>query len=461
MKIPFPIQKSAASVLTTGLKFRRAALDASETGVGKTIVACEVVREMGLPFGVICPKAVIPAWNKELAEAGLKPLFVINYDMFKRGYPPYLSRNTKTVKVEKEVNGVKTRESVKVNAKTVTFTVPPGMLLVWDEVHNARGPWTINANMLVAAKDKGLHNLMLSATPFEGPQQMRSIGYALHLHTLFTHTLQPGSKSWEAWMRECGCRPGHFKGTWLPPSKEDLAKLHDTLYNSAVPYAVKLRTTDLPDYFRKNHVYPKSIDFGDDGQIAAYYSRAGIDPEVLAEYVETGDESKLPEGSLTRLLRARQQAEYAKVETFVAMAGSLIEEGKRVAIFVNFDDSVDRIVRDLSTVCTVSVVRGGQTVDERQKNIDAFQDGRARVIVLNAAAGGTGVSLHDTVGDAPRVTLISPSFSLVIFKQVLGRAYRNGMQSDVTQVILLAADTVEEKVYWALKHKLDALETLH
>ena len=76
-------------------------------------------------------------------------------------------------------------------------------------------------------------------------------------------------------------------------------------------------------------------------------------------------------------------------------------------------------------------------------------------------AGGTGLSLHDTQGKHPRVSLISPSFSAKNHLQVLGRIHRNGAKSDALQKILVAADSVEEKVMQSIDKKIKNLRALH
>jgi hypothetical protein len=89
-----------------------------------------------------------------------------------------------------------------------------------------------------------------------------------------------------------------------------------------------------------------------------------------------------------------------------------------------------------------------------------FQSDEARVVVANIAAGGAGVSLHDVNGNHPRVSLISPSFSVVEYVQTLGRIYRNGMKTPALQKILIAADTIETSVVKALKKKTDRMMNL-
>lgn len=441
-KTLFPVQQDAAATIEASLRTYRAALDASETGVGKTLVACNVARNLGIPFGIICTKSVVPDWERELANEGLKPLFVINYEMLKRGREGIIVRKGKSLK----------------------WVLPGPVLLIWDEVQHCRSPFTLNSKMLMASKDNGYWNLMMSATPFEGPQHMRAIGYALGMHTLFQSTMG-GGKSWESWMRELGCTQDFWKA-WQPPPPSRLQDLHKSLYakDGGIPKAVKLHTSDLPERFRSNHVIPRHVDFGDNATIEAYYKTVGVPEETLLEYVETGDSSLLPEEAITQLLRARQQAELAKLETIAQMATSIAAEGKKVVVFLNFNRSIDDLSELLAKAGFVCpAIRGGQTGRERDLIISQFQNARQTtgILLVNAAAGGTGISLHDTAGNVPRVSIISPSFSATVFKQVLGRIYRNGMLSDATQLVLLASGTIEERVYAVVRSKITALETIH
>ena len=85
-------------------------------------------------------------------------------------------------------------------------------------------------------------------------------------------------------------------------------------------------------------------------------------------------------------------------------------------------------------------IRGGQKVDDRQDIIDAFQRDEEHVLVINTAAGGTGISLHDINGNRQRISLISPTFNVKDHLQALGRIHRNGAKSDAIQKILVASD---------------------
>ena len=104
---------------------------------------------------------------------------------------------------------------------------------------------------------------------------------------------------------------------------------------------------------------------------------------------------------------------------------------------------------------------GGQSAADREQVITDFQTDRCRVVVANAAAGGVGVSLHDVNGTFPRMSLISPSFDIKEYVQMLGRIHRNGAKSPALQRVLVASGTVEEYVMKTLERKRQSLNVLH
>ena len=69
--------------------------------------------------------------------------------------------------------------------------------------------------------------------------------------------------------------------------------------------------------------------------------------------------------------------------------------------------------------------------------------------------------MHDTEGDHPRVSLISPTFSAIDLKQALGRVHRADGASKSIQKIVFAADTVEDKVCLAVRRKLNNIDLIN
>ena len=57
-------------------------------------------------------------------------------------------------------------------------------------------------------------------------------------------------------------------------------------------------------------------------------------------------------------------------------------------------------------------------------------------MIANIRAGGVGISLHDTIGNFGRVSLISPTWSSIELKQALGRIDRAGARTPCIQRIV-------------------------
>jgi SNF2 family DNA or RNA helicase len=212
----------------------------------------------------------------------------------------------------------------------------------------------------------------------------------------------------------------------------------------------------MAEWFPENQIITESLDFGDNGRIRQVYREMEAEFAALHEARRTD----VP-NDLTITLRARQEAELLKVPVIYSMIEDSLDEGKSVVVFLNFTAGLEA-VRDkwqaAGGVC--GMVGGGVHERDRDKWVDAFQADRLRVLLVNSAAGGAGLSLHDLHGNFPRVALISPDWNEKTFEQVLGRIFRAGGRSPALQKILVAADTVEERVVKNMRRKLANLSTL-
>jgi superfamily II DNA or RNA helicase len=428
MKQLFEAQQKSCDTLVNSLRQYGAALDASLTGTGKTVVACSVAKAMGTPVAVVCPKIVIPHWRRELAEFGIEPVFVLNYEKLRRGNTDYVSKAGK---------------------KMFRWRVAPDTLVVFDEVHNCKGAWTQNSQLLVAARQAGLRTLLLSATACQDPTEMRAIGYALGLHSL--NKPEGSLKSWFGWMLQHRCWKDPWQN-WKAGPVSELKRIRDAIYTAK---GVRLTPDDLPSAFADNHIITEPLEFGSLRDIAAFYKQSGITPDI----VESTLEGRSPEPFvLVEILRARQLAEAAKVPDMATLIRDAVEEGYSAAVFVNFVDTVGALKREFPEA---AIIVGGQPSAEREAEVQRFQTNRAKIIIANIAAGGVGVSLHDEHGGHPRMSFISPTFNVKDYIQTLGRIHRNGAKSPSTQRVLVAANTIEEKIVEVLERKRLSLDTLH
>ena len=429
MKALYPKQGTAADFFINALSNGKSTIDTSSVGTGKTVVASHISKELGRPVAVICPKAVIPSWERELEEFGVKPLFVLNYEKIRTGNTEFMTKRGK---------------------KIMTWHLPEDTIILMDEIHKAKGPYTQNAQLLISLITQKFLVHGMSATACEDPTEMRAIGYMLGLHSL-NKSVSP-KRSWYSWMLSNGCLQDQWK-TWKLASRKKLKAVKESIYGIT---GFKLTIEDFPDSFRDNRVFVEPIQFNAPNKIIKAYEDLGVTPDIVQQFIEHGSVEN-SDFDIVNILRARMLAESYKVLDLADMATDLYHQGNSVVIFVNFKETIDTLCQKLDC----GRIDGGQTAQERQKEIDDFQSDKRRILAVNTAAGGTGLSLHDVKGKHPRVSLISPSFSAKNHLQVLGRIHRNGAKSDAVQKILVAAGSIEENVMKAIERKLKNLEILH
>lgn len=426
-----PWQVPAVARLVASIQKHGAAIDGSDTGVGKTYSAVAVARELGMRVAVVCPKAVISPWIKIIKKHfGMTPEFVLNYESVKSGKYKNIG---KWVKVSK----ISTRERFE-------WTVHKNTLIIFDESHRLKGLNTQNSEIAIAAKQQGYRILCCSATNAINPLELKAVGFILGLYK---------RGKWTAYLRENDCDQGRF-GWQFNGDKSVLAKLHGDLF---LERGIRLKREDIPG-FPECEIIAEAydIDESSESDIKKIYSEMDRELEMLRIKSKNTAEYKI--NAMVVQLRARQQAELLKVPLFVDMAEEAIADGMSVAIFVNFTETINALSKRLNTKC---IVWGENKGDERDKNIESFQSDKSRVIIVNVKAGGAGLSLHDLNGTYARMALISPTPSAVDLRQVLGRCWRDGAKSKAIQKVVFVANTAEEETCERVKEKLENLDVIN
>jgi hypothetical protein len=488
--------KDACGMLAS-LRLNGAALNAGDTGTGKTYSIMAVGRQIGVAPVVICPKAVIPSWIRVAEFLGGK-CYPINYESLTRGdnefgklwspdgMPAMRAAVRKLAeemdeykRVEMILMGVTLLEgpsehvlaylrltyshgwyAAKSQQLTIAkdtlkqanaarkFTWAEGIpLIIFDEGHRCCAQKSLNSKALYAAKRQGIPVIVASATAARDPLQMYALGYALGLHK--------GVNFWQ-WARRYGCEPGEHGGLIFRGGQPALIRLHQEIFPTR---GVRITREQIPD-FPETQITAELYELPEQDQLDALYKDVEEQLKILDGKMSRDRDLEHP---LTLLLRARQRIELLKVPLFVELAQDAMAEGMNVAIFVNFDETLREICERLETSCKIDGSQTGAAgTAERQRCIDAFNSGESQDIVCNIRAGGVGVSLHDTDGRFPRLALISPTYSAIDLVQVFGRVWRSGAKGAKSlQRVVLVKGSVEEGIHKKLQISLKNLSLIN
>lgn len=426
-----PWQIEAVGKICASINKFGAAIDGSDLGIGKTYTACGVARELDMDILVVCPKAVMESWRRVIYnhfKLKSRCVGIINYERLRLGKPES--------DIASYIRNKKTR------TKDFVWKIPKNTLIVWDESQKLKGANTQNSHCCITALKSGYKMLFCSATNATNPLELKTVGMAIKLFE--------NNKQYYQWLYKHGVSKGRF-GLEFNGSKEVLKKLHKDIF---VNRGTRLTRDTLPN-FPESQITAECYDMEEE-------SRSKIDnfyKEMELELKRLKNKSKKENTSeLVAILRARQQIELVKVPLFVEMIEDGIENGMSVVVFVNFTETLEALAKRLNTRC---IVNGSVKDVERQKNIDDFQSDKERVILVNVAAGGAGLSLHDLNGKYPRLSIISPSYSAVQMRQATGRVWRDSAKSKSIQKIVFVANTVEVKVCDTVNLKLSNLDTLN
>lgn len=399
------------------------ALDASETGTGKTYCGMALARELGLVPAIVCPKSVIPSWKKVAAYFGIRPYFVSNYE---------------ACKSKKFPHGVWSKEEA-----AYRWNLGSGkVLLIMDEAHKCKGEYTQNAKMLIAAKHQKIPCLILTATAGEQPADLRALGYHMGLHSL--HDFRQWVLGMDGYIDE------HGNWACIDPLGA-MRAIHSHLFPAR---GSRMTIEDLGDDFPKFQISADLYPVKDYNRQNEAYEKLIADVEKLKAKKAAGYQAAI----LTLNLRYRQMAEMMKVDLLAELAKDYHENHKAVAIFVNFVETLMALQGKLKGAV---LIHGQQSAEEREKAIEAFQADKAPYIISTIQAGGAGISLHDLHGTWARVGLVCPTYAARDIKQVLGRLPRAGALTPSLYRIVYAEGTIEEKVCQSMAGKLAAISSLN
>jgi superfamily II DNA or RNA helicase len=394
--------------LVFAAKNHNVVVDGSDTGTGKTYTGIALCKQLKLRPFIICPKTVMSNWNSVCKIFGISPLTIVNYETIKSG---------------KQYNNLKDMKRVetnylKVEGKRFTWSLPKDSILIFDEVHKCKNKKSINGKLLLSVK-KQKKVLLISATLAEKVESFHIYGYLLGFYRSITQ-----ANNW-------------IKGI----IKEDISSKRKvgTIFKKIFPmYGSRMLVEELGDNFPKSHIASICYTCPNTSKIDKKYK------VIESKIGNTGQDS------LNEILKARMKIEEYKIPIFKQLAEDYLENGWSVVIFVNYRKTMKKLGEELE--CK-NFLCGGLEGSILEDTVNKFQNNKINLIISTIGMA-EGISLHDTSGNHPRATFISPLYSSIKLEQCLGRVQRAGAKSRSVQRIVFCANSYEEDLRDKLEAKL-------
>jgi SWI/SNF-related matrix-associated actin-dependent regulator 1 of chromatin subfamily A len=421
---PLEHQKEAIQKLVENKKF----ILADDMGLGKTTSTIIAALESGSKkVLIICPATLKINWKREIENYSDKTIYIaesknfsteadyviINYDIIKNFHDP------------------KKKNESQVLASNFD-------LVIIDEAHYIKNV-TAQRTKLINDIVKNIDRLwLLSGTPMTS----RPIDY----FNLLSLIDSPVAKNWMAYaIRYCQGYQFNVGGSkvWNLTGASNLEDLRDRTLGLTLR-RLKENVLDLPDKI-----------------ITPVYLRLKSKQyeEVMGEYYDWYDKNPEESKSLTvqfsKLTKVRQIIADEKIAQTIELAENILEQDKKVIIFCNFTDSLNKITEHFGKAAVK--LDGSMSKPERQRSVDEFQDNpKVKVFVGNIKAAGVGITL--TAAEA--VIMNDLSFLPSDHAQSEDRAYRYGQKNNVLVYYPIFENTIEGVIYDILNNKKQVIATV-
>jgi hypothetical protein len=360
--------------------------------------------------------------------------------------------------------------------RTVTVTTYAGMrgwdmgklfsqnrwdLVAFDEAHNMKALMTAGSAQAAAGNELAKYAdnvLYLSATPLESALHYGYMVDGLKVDPTF-----------QSAMNQLGVQSRYNeklqRSVWEGLSPQTLVKLHHRLTAEGVyvRHEMSFRAIFNKSTGELKNLYSSAVRVPVSASGAQQYRALNA---ALDEALQVVGMKAYKQIQAIRVNWGKALLEQDKLPVAIEIAKRKLAEGKSVSFFLFRKSATDydaliqgtrgkALGAEMETIYRILQENGVQlrspiatlldafpeavkiTGDEaagtalRQANVDAFNQGKSRVSVVTMAAGGTGLSLHDKIGNFPRVQInLTSPYTAMAMEQVAGRTFRMGSQSN-------------------------------
>ncbi len=415
-------------------------------GTGKTRSAIDFIQTEGFPYVLVqCPLAVVPAWESQIEQFACVDMVSValgrNMSVAKKKetaeFNLDLALHRKTPHVFIINYESAWREPFRSWALSIEWP-----LIILDEAHNIKAPGGKASNFCATMGKKAKNKLALTGTPLpHSPLDAYGLYRALdpaifgtsfarfkHRYCEMGGYLNKQVKAFQ--------RMGEFQ------EKLNSLRIHVSRDVLDLPEAVH---TDVPCYLNQ--------------ETAKLY--LDLENEFFS-LVDAGEVTA--DNALTRLLRLQQvtsgfiKTDEGTIQPLVSSKSdalrTLLEglpEDEPVVVFCRFTHDIDKVGE-----VAESLGRGCLELSGRHKQLELWQMGQAPVLAVQIKAGREGVDMTR----ARYCVYYSLGFSLSDYEQSLARIHRPGQSNTVFYYHLVTKNTVDTKVYSALKQRKNVIQAI-
>ncbi len=403
---------------------------ADEVGLGKTITSILSMRDKKFETVLIVTTlSAIPHWRKTLLNFYLpdKEIILINYDRLQKLFELDDVGKAQTKKAKNK------KVASKGEAQEFDF-------IIFDESHKLKNNTSMRSKLALKLVEKDQFTLWLSATAGQNPLELSYLGPLL---AKITKQSAKTMKDFELWCKsmDLGVSRGDY-GKWIwDGSKSSIEKIKGLLFSSKPTVALRRSPSDIVGYPEISRE-PMPIELSTED--FKNYALAWSDFKRMMNDEKIKGVKEKKQNALVAQLRLRQKSSYLKIPYTVEHIYDLLENNHQVAVSVNFKETLFEIKKILEdNKVGVSIIYGGQTVNEKEEERLKFQKGENKVVLFTVEEA---ISLHQgEYNNAPRTMLIHDlRWSAIQMSQIEGRTHRDGKFSQIYW--LFFNETIEEDI---------------
>lgn len=497
----FEHQVDTANRAFTSFDTSKGFIVASGTGTGKTYAGALIVDQVFEKVGsdartlIVAPnRQILRQWQDVLEPLGIEFRSIAT----KKGMDASISSSRRGVVYGTTYASMNTWHSKKTLGGLLSSQNLD--LLIFDESHFLKN-WYQDVSTALAGVELGQwadHVLYMSATPMESPLHA---GYLLDNTNVFPtfdemlEHLGIQRRTVERTRRQGGRTFTTLETTFEGVTSKKLATIHDELVREGrlIRHEMSFRNIFNKETGEALYMYSASVPVPISQEVAEMYNRF---MQITNTFSPEG--SKVSQIEAQRVGIGRAILENGKLDAAIELGQRKLAEDKTVAFFVwrkqgsQFEEHLSAFLAGEKTYRRGSpmpsyyerlinngieirspieaiqeafpdavVISGDVTGAARIRAMDQFNQGKARVVICTIDAGGTGLSLHDTIGNFPRVQInLTVPYTALGVDQTAGRTFRFGSQSSGELYWLYADIPLEEKYTRRTMKKMEQMGAL-